>query len=74
MTSEEQIWADYQFAPGEAALPTYFVQLLKYAMAAEIAETVTGLKAIKTTDKSVKNADRGYIYNSQTKKYEAPSE
>jgi len=41
MTSEEQIWADYQFAPGEAALPTYFVQLLKYAMAAEIAETVT---------------------------------
>ena len=40
----------------------------------EIAEAVTGLKAIKTTDKSVKNADRGYIYNSQTKKYEAPSE
>ena len=40
----------------------------------EIAETVTGLKAIKTTDKSVKNADRGYIYNPTTKKYEAPSE
>ena len=41
MTSEEQVWADYQFSPGESALPTYFVQLLKYAMAAEIAETVT---------------------------------
>jgi len=40
-TSENQIWVDYQFAPGESVLPTYFVQLLKYAMAAEIAETVT---------------------------------
>ncbi|HEY7805033.1 MAG TPA: hypothetical protein VIC30_11465 [Orrella sp.] len=41
MSSQEQIWIDYQFSPGESALPTYFVQLLKYAMAAEIAETVT---------------------------------
>jgi len=41
MSSEDQIWVDYQYAPGESALPTYFVQLLKYAMAAEIAETVT---------------------------------
>ena len=40
-TSEENVWVDYQFSPLEATLPTYFVQLLKYAMAAEIAETVT---------------------------------
>jgi hypothetical protein len=40
-TNEEDIWVDYQFAPGESLLPTYFVQLLKYAMAAEIAEAVT---------------------------------
>ena len=40
-TSEETIVVDYQFSPNESALPTYFVQLLKYAMAAEIAETVT---------------------------------
>ena len=40
-TSEEVILVDYQFSPGEAVLPSYFVQLLKYAMAAEIAETVT---------------------------------
>ncbi|HEY7804096.1 MAG TPA: hypothetical protein VIC30_06640 [Orrella sp.] len=40
-TNEENIWVDYQFAPNESALPTYFVQLLKYAMAAEIAEAVT---------------------------------
>jgi len=40
-TSQEEIWVDYQFSPNEAALPTYFVQLLKYVMAAEIAETVT---------------------------------
>ena len=40
-TSEEAIVVDYQFSPNESALPTYFVQLLKYAMAADIAETVT---------------------------------
>src|SRR6056297_968267 len=40
-TNEEDIWVDYQYAPGESLLPTYFVQLLKYAMAAEIAEAVT---------------------------------
>jgi hypothetical protein len=40
-TNEEDIWIDYQASPLEATLPTYFVQLLKYAMAAEIAETVT---------------------------------
>lgn len=40
-TSEETIVIDYQFSPNESALPTYFVQLLKYAMAADIAETVT---------------------------------
>ena len=40
-TNEETIFVDYQNSVGEAALPTYFVQLLKYAMAAEIAETVT---------------------------------
>jgi len=40
-TSQETVYVDYQFSPGESVLPTYFVQLLKYAMAAEIAETVT---------------------------------
>jgi len=40
-TNFEEVWVDYQFAPGESLLPTYFVQLLKYAMAAEIAEAVT---------------------------------
>lgn len=40
-TNQEEIWIDYQYAPLEALMPTYFIQLLKYAMAAEIAETVT---------------------------------
>jgi hypothetical protein len=40
-TSEENVWVDYQYSPSEAVLPTYFVQLMKYAMAAEIAEMVT---------------------------------
>jgi len=40
-TSEETIVVDYQFAPNESAMPRYFVQLLKYAMAADIAEAVT---------------------------------
>jgi hypothetical protein len=40
-TSQELIYVDYQFSPLEALLPTYFVQLLKYALAADIAETVT---------------------------------
>ena len=40
-TSQEIIYVDYQYAPGESLIPSYFVQLLKYAMAAEIAETVT---------------------------------
>jgi hypothetical protein len=40
-TNEEVIYVDYQYSPNEAELPTYFVQLLKYAMASEIAETVT---------------------------------
>jgi len=40
-TSEELIYVDYQYSPNESVLPKYFIQLLKYAMAAEIAETVT---------------------------------
>lgn len=40
-TNEEEVWIDYQYAPSESVLPTYFVQLLKYAMASEIAEAVT---------------------------------
>lgn len=40
-TNFEQVWVDYQYAPGESFWPTYFVQLMKYAMCAEIAETVT---------------------------------
>lgn len=38
----------------------------------EIAEQVTQLEAIEQTDKSVEGASIGYIYNEQTKKYEAP--
>lgn len=40
-TNFESVWIDYQYSPQEFELPTYFVQLLKYAMAADIAETVT---------------------------------
>lgn len=40
-TSETQIWIDYQYSAQEYEMPRYFVQLLKYAMAADIAETVT---------------------------------
>jgi hypothetical protein len=40
-TSEPQIWIDYQSSALEYELPKYFVQLMKYALAAEIAETVT---------------------------------
>lgn len=40
-TSEETIVVDYQYSPNESSLPTYFVQLLKYAIAADIAEAVT---------------------------------
>lgn len=40
-TNEETIYVDYQYSVNESQIPTYFVQLMKYAMAAEIAETVT---------------------------------
>ena len=41
LSSEEKIYVDYQYAPVESELPTYFIQLLKYMMAWNIAETVT---------------------------------
>ena len=41
ITSEENIYVDYQYQTPESEMPTYFVQLLKYMMAWNIAETVT---------------------------------
>ena len=41
LTSETEIHVDYQFATPEGEMPTYFVQLLKYQVAWNIAETVT---------------------------------
>ena len=41
LSSEEEIYVDYQYPTPEAELPTYFIQLLKYMMAWNIAETVT---------------------------------
>lgn len=41
LTSSEKIFVDYQFATPEGEMPTYFIQLLKYMMAWNIAETVT---------------------------------
>jgi len=40
-TNYETVFIDYQFSPNESGIPSYFIQLLKYAMASEIAETVT---------------------------------
>ena len=41
LTSEEEKYVDYQFATNEGEMPTYFIQLLKYMVAWNIAETVT---------------------------------
>ena len=41
LTSQTSIYVDYQFAPSEDVMPTYFVQLLKYFMAWHCAEAVT---------------------------------
>ena len=41
LSSQEQIFIDYQYPTPEGEMPTYFVQLLKYMMAWNIAETVT---------------------------------
>ncbi len=41
VTNYSTIYVDYQFAPSEDVLPTYFVQLLKYFMAWHISEAVT---------------------------------
>ena len=40
-TDYETIVIDYQFRPTEAAMPTYFVNLLKYVVAAHLAEPIT---------------------------------
>jgi hypothetical protein len=34
------LWADYQYQPDEAQFPPYFVQLLKYALAADFAHSI----------------------------------
>ena len=41
LSSEEKIYVDYQYSTPEGEMPTYFIQLLKYMMAWNIAETVT---------------------------------
>ena len=41
LSSETEIHVDYQYATPEGEMPTYFVQLLKYQVAWNIAETVT---------------------------------
>lgn len=41
LSSQEQIFVDYQYPTPEGEMPTYFVQLLKYMLAFNIAETVT---------------------------------
>lgn len=41
LSSEESIYIDYQYPTPEGEMPTYFVQLLKYMVAWNIAETVT---------------------------------
>ena len=40
-TDQAAITVDYQFRPVEALMPSYFVQLLKYATAMHLAEPVT---------------------------------
>lgn len=34
------LWADYQFRPDEATFPPYFKQLLRYALAADLAHSI----------------------------------
>lgn len=41
LSSYEEVYVDYQYSPPEGEMPTYFIQLLKYTMAWNIAETVT---------------------------------
>lgn len=41
LTDFETVIIDYQFRPLEAEMPTYFVQLLKYVVAAHLAEPIT---------------------------------
>ena len=41
LSSQEQIFVDYQYPTPEGEMPTYFVQLLKYMLPFNIAETVT---------------------------------
>ncbi|SVC46527.1 uncharacterized protein METZ01_LOCUS299381 [marine metagenome] len=41
VTDYETVVIDYQFRPLEAEMPTYFIQLLKYVMAAHLAEPIT---------------------------------
>lgn len=41
LTNYETVVADYQFLVDEAAMPAYFIQLLKYMMAWHLAEPIT---------------------------------
>ena len=41
LTNETTVVIDYQFAPTEAQMPAYFVQLLKYMMAWHLADPIT---------------------------------
>ena len=41
LTNEEVVVIDYQYSVSEAAMPVWFVQLLKYQMAWHIAEPIT---------------------------------
>ena len=41
ITNETTIYVDYQYSTPENEMPSYFVQLMKYMMAWNIAETVT---------------------------------
>jgi hypothetical protein len=42
LTDLSAVWCDYQYQVAESAMPTYFVLLLKNAVAAEIALPMTG--------------------------------
>ena len=41
LTNFDTVVIDYQFSPLEAEMPSYFIQLLKYAMAMHLAEPLT---------------------------------
>ena len=46
LTDLSAVWCDYQYQVAESAMPTYFVLLLKNAVAAEIALPMTGSQSM----------------------------